>query len=493
MAVFFNLIKNYTVKLLQIFYNVYKQRISLAGIFLLAKSVIAVNMRSVNRDGEMMKVLMLNGSPKAKYSITLQTALYIEENFPGCSFEAIHVGQRIRAFEKDMTEVLEAIACADLLLFCYPVYTFLAPYQLHRFIELLKESAIDLHDKYAAQLTTSKHFYDVTAHRYIEENCADLGMRYLGGLSADMDDLLTAKGQGEVIAFWKSVLFRSENGLYQQPCPTLSKVIPAYSANLTQSEKREGFDIAVVTNCEPGDDSLRAMIGDFCALCPYPTRVFNIAEYPFSGGCLGCFNCAVSGKCVYKDGFDDFLRKEIQTASAIVYAFTIRDHSMGASFKRYDDRQFCNGHRTVMEGMPMGYILNGDYESEPNLRMLIEGRSEVGGNYLAGVATNAEGINRMSEILCYALENKLALPRNFYGVGGMKIFRDLIYLMRGMMKADHRFYKDHGFYDFPQKKVGTIFKMHLVGMLLSNPKIKGKMGNKMNEGMIAPYKKILKK
>jgi len=37
-----------------------------------------------------------------------------------------------------------------------------------------------------------------------------------------------------------------------------------------------------------------------------------------------------------------------------------------------------------------------------------------------------------------------------------------------------------------------VIKMYLVGALLSNPKLKGKMGNKMNEGMIAPYKKILK-
>ena len=35
--------------------------------------------------------------------------------------------------------------------------------------------------------------------------------------------------------------------------------------------------------------------------------------------------------------------------------------------------------------------------------------------------------------------------------------------------------------------------MYLVGALMSNPKLKGKMGNKMNEGMIMPYKKALDK
>jgi hypothetical protein len=75
----------------------------------------------------------------------------------------------------------------------------------------------------------------------------------------------------------------------------------------------------------------------------------------------------------------------------------------------------------------------------------------------------------------------------------MKIFRDLIWLMQGMMRADHKFYKAHGQYDFPQQKRGTMLKMYLVGSLLANPKLKAKLGNKMNEGMIAPYKKVLDK
>jgi hypothetical protein len=63
--------------------------------------------------------------------------------------------------------------------------------------------------------------------------------------------------------------------------------------------------------------------------------------------------------------------------------------------------------------------------------------------------------------------------------------------MQGMMKADHKFYKSHGQYDFPQKKWPTMLKMYLVGTLISSEKIKAKMGNAMNEGMLAPYKKLL--
>lgn len=81
-----------------------------------------------------MKICVINGSPKGKYSITLQTVLYLEKRFPDHEFSYIDAGQRIKAYEKDITEAKSKLGSADLILFSYPVYTFLAPSQLHRFI-----------------------------------------------------------------------------------------------------------------------------------------------------------------------------------------------------------------------------------------------------------------------------------------------------------------------------------------------------------------------
>ena len=93
--------------------------------------------------------------------------------------------------------------------------------------------------------------------------------------------------------------------------------------------------------------------------------------------------------------------------------------------------------------------------------------------------------------LAYALENRYVPPRNFYGVGGMKIFRDLIWLMRGIMKADHDYYKAHGLYDFPQKHRGRMLAMSLLGALLRSDAAGDKVRAKFNQGMMAPYKKLL--
>lgn len=442
-----------------------------------------------------MNILVLSGSPKGKYSITLQTVLYLEKKYPEHTWNILHVGQRIKALEKDFSPAKEALEQADLILFIYPVYTFIAPCQLHRFIELMKEHQVPVGGKFTSQITTSKHFYDVTAHRYVQDNCQDMQMKFIRGLSADMDDLLTPKGQTEACHYFEHLCWCMEKDFYE-PC-YLKDSVPVHapvSVPEITAPKQDG-DVVIVTDCTPDNPQVSSMIARFQAVFPIKTRLINISEYPFMGGCLGCFNCATDGVCIYKDGFDKFLREEIQTARAIVYAFTIRDHSMGSRFKMYDDRNFCNGHRTVTIGMPIGYLISGNYSEEVNLQTIIEGRAQVGCNILAGIATDENApdaeIDSLSDSLLYALEHKNTGPQNFYGVGGMKIFRDLIYQMRGMMKADHKFFKSHGQYDFPHKKKGTIFAMYLVGMLLSSPKLKAKMGNNMNEGMLAPYKKLL--
>ena len=442
-----------------------------------------------------MNILIINGSPKGKYSITLQTLRFLEKKNPNHTFSILNAGQTIRGIEKDFSKSRQMLLDADAIIFSYPVYTFVAPCQLHRFIELLKADGVDISGKFATQITTSKHFYDITAHKYIEDNCRDLGLKYVKGLSADMDDLLTEEGRDTAEKFFNHFLWAVENGLYELYPEFRSTYLQKQATNAPYVDKKGGKDIVIITDNTDEDSNLAWMINRLRSVLPYETRVVNIAEYPFSGGCLGCFNCAVSAKCVYKDGFDEFLRNNIQKADSIIYAFTVKDHSMGSRFKMYDDRNFCNGHRTVTIGMPVGYLVSGELSREENLRNIIEARAEVGHNFLAGVATDEfdpdREIDNLALSLEYAIENKYVMPQNFWGIGGMKIFRDLIYLMQGMMRADHKFYKKVGFYkDFPQKHKGTILKMYLVGLLLSNDKIKAKMGNKMNEGMLMPYNKM---
>ncbi len=430
-----------------------------------------------------MKVAVLNGSPKGNYSTTLFSVKYIQKIFKDDEFEIVEVASRIRSLEKDFSPVVEAVAKADIILFSYPVYTFIVPAQLHRAVELLKKhTEIDWSSKFIAQITTSKHFYDQTAQKFIEENMNDLGAGYLRGFYADMEDLLEPRGQKELKDYWTYIHFR-----YAQLKGELSGAANGEAA----VEYENKYEIAIVADCKD-NPRLEGLIDGFRSICPAKTKVINISDFPFKGGCVSCFNCAADGTCIYKDGFSDLLRNEINSASAVIYAFRIKGHSMGSKFKMYDDRQFCNGHRMMTIGAPVGYIIDGDIEAETNLKTILEARAEVGKNFLCEFATDEAGLRALSDQMLFILDNKITQPQNFYGAGGTKIFRDLIWIMRGLMRADHKFYKEHGIYDdLPQRNIGKMLKMKLVGMLFNNPTLRKKAGGQISEGMAAPYQKVL--
>ena len=197
-----------------------------------------------------MNILTINGSPSGDASITLQTMLYLQQLFPDHIYAQLNASQSIRALEKDFSAAEEVLKEADLIVFCYPVYTFLVPSQLHRFLELITEHEMDLTGKYAVQISTSKHFYDVTAHRFIKERCSDLGMKYIDGLSADMEDLLSKKGQQEAEAFFAHVLWCTEHDYYEKLPEKNTETFIADQVTVpeTETEKKSGHQAYFRTN-----------------------------------------------------------------------------------------------------------------------------------------------------------------------------------------------------------------------------------------------------
>ena len=99
---------------------------------------------------------------------------------------------------------------------------------------------MDLSGKLASQITTSKHFYDVTAHRWLEENCCDLGMRVIQGLSADMEDLLSARGQEEARMFFDQLVFSCAHGPLWRRLPGHPAGTPWYTVPCCPPRPRPG-------------------------------------------------------------------------------------------------------------------------------------------------------------------------------------------------------------------------------------------------------------
>ncbi len=456
-----------------------------------------------------MQVIVINGSPKGKYSVTLQSVRYIQKHHPEVEFEIFHVGQHIRAIEKDPQQferIVAAVQVSDCVLWSYPVYTFLVPYQLVQFIDLVssREQTAAFAGKYAVQLSTSKHFYDHTAYNYIHQICEDLGMKHLPGHCADMDDLTTDAGRQRLLTFAEEWL-----GAVTSGAPVTTKYAPVQATHrpyvsppeLPDTPKTGGYKITLVTDCAPADSNLQQMIETYRKALPNELRVVQLDELGLQGGCLGCFRCAIEGQCVYKDGFAELHREAVLGADCVILAASIKNHWFNPIWKCYDDRQFYNGHRISMMGKSIGYIISGPLRQEDNLREVLEARSEVGHLYLLDIVTDEYASDQeitdllvdMARKTMWALEKKPQRPAKFLGVGGMKVFRDLIYIMQGFMQEDHRFYARHGLYDFPQKQIRMRLRMSLVGLALKSKRARQRASRYMQEVLIKQYEDAIRR
>ena len=424
-----------------------------------------------------MNVLVINGSPKGRDSVTYQTIRFLQKKFPKDAFEVIHAGEDIEVLEQDMSGVCEAVERADMLLFAYPVYTFMAPAGLHRFISALKAQDIDMKGKYATQITASSHFYDVTAQRYIEDNCRDMGLKALGGFYEETKDLLDKVGRLQIITYWNYI-----KHIIDKETLTCREIRPEaadqYTDNYNDNDegddklsydklsddklnndklsddklnndklsndkkggvrrnKNSKYSVVIVTDCSRDNIRLRRMIIDFRRLLPYESHVINLQNYDLGEGCANCHACMPDAYEEDADDFEAFIYRKLERADSIVYAFTIKDHSMGVPFKSFDERRFCDRYIDALSGKPTAYIVDGELSREENLKFILEARSQIGKSFTAGVATNegvgADTMEGCADKLAYALEHRIRFNENFYGAGAKALLRssDTVIMMK---------------------------------------------------------------
>ena len=65
--------------------------------------------------------------------------------------------------------------------------------------------------------------------------------------------------------------------------------------------------------------------------------------------------------------------------------------------------------------------------------------------------------------------------------------------MRAIFKADDRFYRKHGLYDFPQNDLRKRIIVSMFSFFTSLPPVKKDIKKTMKHRMIAPFEKVLEK
>ena len=454
-----------------------------------------------------MKITVLNGSPKGEISVTLQYVKYIQKKHPDCEYEDFHIGREIKSIERKpelFARIIEEVAGSDGVLWCTPVYLLLVPSQLKRFIELIFERGAEdaFKDKYGTTFTTSAHFYDHTAHNYMHAVSEDLGMRYVDGYSAEFNDLLRPDERIQIENFADRFFgYLEKKEPTEKAFMSVSREMPEYDpGKIDDVSKTNHRKIILITDATERDSNLERMTDVFMRSVPNEVELVNLNEINIRGGCLGCLGCVYDGICVYKDDMRELFLDRLLRADAAIYAGSIKDRYLSSRWKMFFDRMFFNGHRPVFGGMQTGWIISGPLRQIPNLRQVLEAFSGNPRMSNVGVVTDECEDSGQTTLLLKGLADQImwgidvgfSRPPSFLGVGGHKVFRDLIYSMRGFFKADHEYYKQNHLYDFPQKD----FKSQALNLIFFSmqriPSLRSQMYKEGNKRMIAPLEKVLR-
>lgn len=455
-----------------------------------------------------MKITIISGSPKGEKSVTLQYLLYIQKHNPQHTFETFHVGQTIKSIEKNkpkFDEIIESVKTSDAVFWITPIFYFLIPSQLKRFIELIYENKAEdaFKNKYAAAVSTSIRFFDTTAHNYLHAVCDDLKMKYVNFNSLDMWDMFSGSKRKQLRLFAEnffSIVENKEPVSIQYP-PLSTDKIKAYTPGEAKS-KVDNSDkkIVLLADGYNKNTNLGKMISRFSDSFTNDIQIVDINQLDMKGGCLSCIRCGYDNKCIYTDGFTDFWKTTMKNADIIIFAGEIRDRYLSAQFKMVFDRSFFMNHTPFLIGKQMGFIISGPLGQIANLNYLFSAYVESqNSNFLDFITDEEEDSKLIDSLIDTMADHSITYsnqgyirPHTFYKEGGMKIFRDDVYgRLRFTCQADHRWYKDNGIYDtFPQRNK-FVNRMNRKFMFLTRFKsIREKVYREVNTEMLRPIHAI---
>ncbi len=453
-----------------------------------------------------MKIVVIQGSPSGNKGVTAQSVKYLQQRFGDHEFECIEVSKRIKKIERDeaaLDAILAQMEAADAIVWAFGVYVMLVPAQMKRFIERVFERAEPgaFAGKAATTLSTSAHHYDHTAHDYVQGISCDLGMRYVRGFSADMRDLLEEKGRADLEGFFTDFLRRAEGEpVLDAPLAPLRHDDRRYEPVLPDPAPRTAAGrIVIIDDTAPGDHNLRRMVEVFSRSAGAEVDRIDLETLRMDGGCLGCMKCSDTAACIYRDDYEAAFEDQVRTADVIVYAGAVRDRFLSARMKTFIDRYFSNGHRPILAGKAVGFLVSGPLGQLDTLREVIEAHIEVGGCHRIGVVTDEltsdDGLTAALVSLARTadrwIEQPWHAPATFRGVGAQKNFRDLVYSYRGLMSADHRYYRDNGLYDFPTRDLGAWLFQSAILLLKRIPTLNRKAVRWMMSGKMRNYARLL--
>ena len=461
--------------------------------------------------GQSMKICVLNGSPKIKEnSVTMHYLMYLQKKLPEASFHILNVANMVNRLEQDpgaYQEVMSSISNSDGIIWGFPLYYLLVSSQMKRFIELVAERKSEpaFHAKPAAAITTSIHFCDNYALKYIREVSEDLGMKFFDAYSAGMYDLNNAQERDRLEAFARNFLdfVKQGSAVPPQTLPLVYRPIELDLSSKPAANRPTGKKAVIITDEREEDRNLRAMTAYLKSAFGDQADVVNLRSIKINGGCLGCLHCGYDFTCVYdgKDEYRSVFEARISPADMIILAGSIHDRFFSAKWKQFFDRSFFHNHIPMLEGKQVGIVISGPLRQMGNLRMLLQNYFEVQKANLVDMVSDdypevepvLAGLRNLADRMRSLAEQNYRAPQTFLGIAGHKVFRDAIFGgLRFPFVRDYLHYKKSGGFDFPHRNWKNIFLSGIMMLLTRIPNMREEIYTKrLISGMTNPLKKIV--
>lgn len=457
-----------------------------------------------------MKIVILNGSPKGEYSITMQYVKFMQKRFPSHEYQTIHVAQKIKAIEKNESmflSIIDEIRSADAVLWSFGIWVLAVSAQYMRFIELISERGVEnaVKGKYTAAISTSINYFDHTAHNYMRSVCEDMGMHFVDSISFDLMDLKNLTKRQQLLTFAESIFYAVEHRVISS-CFNYPLVFSSFDYQPESPEKlvqHNGKKVLILTDRYDQTTNLGKMIDRCRQTFSGSVDVIDLNGIDIRGACLGCMKCGYDYQCQYKDGFTEFYNHRVRTADIIIMAGELKGRYLSSLWKTFFDRAFFWNHTPSLEKKQMAYLISGPISQNSNLIQILEASitARQYANFVDIVTDESQNsvqidaqIDGLAKRMAQLAEIEFVKPQNFLAVGGHKVFRDNIWgRLRGLWQADHRFYKKNGLYDFPQYDYRSRILGPLLIVLTKIPKLRKKYYDSIKKMPALNFSKLIEK
>lgn len=458
-----------------------------------------------------MKIVVLNGSPKGTKSVTNGYIEFMEKKLD-MKFDYINIGQRIKRISKNRElfhSIMSNIKKADAIIWSTPVYYFTVPSQVVEFINLVHENEMGdyFEGKLSTYITTSIRFFDNTAKQYLERVTQTLKMENYTGLQFKMYDLEKSSFRDLLTKFGKNFIKTVGQ----------SRVLNSYEVNNSQkhfnyvavNSNKIATDkkITVLADYNDSSSNIYKMVDGFIDNFKNKLDVVDINTLDIKTGCLGCCKCGWDNSCPLNgsDDHNSFFMNSIDSADIIICAPELNGDFFSYKWKRFLDRNFFVNHAPRLKDRQFAWIISGDISNKQYIIDTIDGWAQNNRSNLCDIVTDSSDdsayISRKidslaKDIITYS-ESDYIKPNNFIGVGGSKVFRDEVFAnIRFPFRIDHKEYKKIGYYNFPHRNIKMRIKGSVMLLLCHISAIRQQIfgnTNIMVDSTYDPIRKILEK